>query len=522
MKVIKRDGRTIDFDKTKIEIAIEKANKEVKENQKATKKEINEIIEYIEELGKKRILVEDIQDIIEQKLMEYDRYELAKKYIVYRYTRTLVRKSNTTDESILGLLRNQEKENTGEKTSKKLLSAAVQRDYIAGEVSRDLTKRILLPEKISKAHEEKILYFHNADYFIQPVIDSCVVNIEDMLDNGTVINGKIIETPKSFQVACTVLTRIIQTVGSNQYGEQSIDLIHLGKYLRRSYNKFKENLTKKYGGKISKEIIEEIIKDRVKEELSSGVQMLIYQINTLTTTNGQTPNVKLFLHLEPEHEYTEENAKIIEEILKQAIQGIKNEDGIYETPIYPKLIYLLDEYNSNENKEYGFLVQMASKCSSVEFIQANKAKEKGKFNQGTVSINLISIAENTKENEDEFWKILDERLELCKEALMCRHYALLGTKSDMSPIHWQHGAIARLKKDEKISQLLYGDNSTLTLGYIGLKETSKMIIEESKVEENLENNEFETKVLKYLNDRVKKWKKETNVGFTLKEMTVLE
>ena len=518
MKVIKRDGRTIEFDRTKIEIAIQKANREVKEKEKATMEEINEIITYIEELGKKRILVEDIQDIIEQKLMEYDRYILAKKYIVYRYTRTLVRKSNTTDESILGLLRNQEKETTEEKTKKNILSAATQRDYIAGEVSRDLTRRILLPEKISTAHKEGLIVFHNADYFIQPIFNSCIVNIEDMLDNGTVINGTMIESPKSFQVACTVLTRIIQAVGSNQYGEQSIDLMHLGKYLRRSYNKFKESLTEKWGGKISKEIIEEMINDRLKEEISSGIQMLIYQINTLTTTNGLQPKVTLFLHLEPEHEYVEENAKIIEELLKQTMQGIKNEEGIYETPTVPKLIYILSEHNDVDNDKYGYLTKLALKCSEVECIQSNKIKEKGKFNQGEVSINLMQIAEITKENEQNFWKLLDERLEMCKEALMCRHYALLGTKSDISPIHWQYGAIARLKKGEKIDKYLYGDNSTLTLGYIGLEETAKMMQNGSN--DNVENEEFSSKILKYLNERIKKWRKETNVGFTLKE-TVL-
>ncbi len=514
MKVIKRDGRTIEFDRAKIETAIQKANREVKEKEKATKKEINEIIEYIEELGKKRILVEDIQDIIEQKLMEYDRYELAKKYIVYRYTRTLVRKSNTTDESILGLLRNQDKEVAEERTKRNVLSAANQRDYIAGEVSRDLTRRILLPEKISKAQEEGILYFHNADYFIQPIFNSSIVNIEDMLDNGTVINGKMIESPKSFQVVCSVLTRIIQAVGSNQYGEEVIDLIHLGKYLRRSYNKYKENLTEKYGGKIPKEILEEIINDRVKEELSAGVQMLIYQINTLTTINGQPPKVTLLLHLETKHEYVEENAKIIEELLKQTMQGIKNEEGIYETSTIPKLVYVLDDNNNIEDEKYEYLKKLASKCSGLQYIQSSKIKDEGRFNQGIVSINLLQIAELTKENEEEFWKLLDERLEICKEALMCRHYALLGTKSDISPIHWQYGAIARLKKGEKIDKYLYDDNSTLTLGYIGLDETVKMLKDVSNTDS--EANEFSSKILKYLNERVKKWRKETNVGFTLK------
>ena len=510
MKVIKRDGRAVDFDSGKIRTAISKANKEVRVKERATKEEVKEIVNYIQELDKKRILVEDIQDIIEQKLMELQKFELSKRYIVYRYTRALVRKQNTTDESILGLIRNENKELAEENSNKNTMLASTQRDYIAGEVSRDLTRRILLPEKISKAHEEGVLYFHNADYFIQPIFNSCIVNIEDMLDNGTVINGKMIESPKSFQVACTVLTRIIQAVGSNQYGEQTIDLIHLGKYLRRSYNKFKESLTEKYGGKISKEILEEMINDRLKEELSSGVQMLIYQINTLTTTNGQPAKITLLLHLEPEHEYAEENAKIIEEILKQTMQGIKNEEGIYETPTVPKLVYVLDENNKLQDEKYRDLTELALKCSGLECIQSNKLKEKGKFNQGIVSINLLQIAENTKENEDEFWKLLDERLELCKETLMCRHYALLGTKSDISPIHWQYGAIARLKKGEKIDQYLYGDNSTLALGYTDLEKTAK-IMKNENVEEEL--NEFESKILKYLNDRVKKWRKETNVGF---------
>ena len=285
MKVIKRDGRTIDFDRQKIEIAIEKANKEVRGKEKATKEEINQIITYIEELGKKRMLVEDIQDVIEQKLMEFDKYELAKRYIVYRYNRALVRKSNTTDESILGLIRNENKELAEENSNKNTVLASTQRDYIAGEVSRDLTKRILLPEKISKAHEDGILHFHDADYFVQPIFNCCLINIADMLDNGTAMNGKMIESPKSFQVACTVTTQIIAAVASNQYGGQSVDMRHLGKYLRRSHDKFKKKLTEKFGGQLPKNVIEEMVKDRVKEELAAGVQTIQYQINTLMTTN---------------------------------------------------------------------------------------------------------------------------------------------------------------------------------------------------------------------------------------------
>ena len=379
MKVIKRDGRTIEFDRDKIQLAIEKANKEVRGREKATKSEINEIIAYIEELGKKRMLVEDIQDVIEEKLMELDKYELAKKYIVYRYTRALVRKSNTTDESILGLIRNENKELAEENSNKNTVLASTQRDYIAGEVSRDLTRRILLPEKITKAHEEGILHFHDMDYFVQPIFNCCLINIGDMLDNGTAMNGKMIESPKSFQVACTVTTQIIASVASNQYGGQSVDMKHLGKYLRRSHDKFQKRITEKYGGKLPKQTIEELVKDRVKEELAAGVQTIQYQINTLMTTNGQSPFVTLFLHLEPDDEYIEENAMIIEEILKQRIQGIKNEVGVYVTPAFPKLIYVLDEHNCLKGGKYDYLTKLAVKCSAKrmypDYISAKKMKE---------------------------------------------------------------------------------------------------------------------------------------------------
>ena len=500
MKVIKRDGRTIDFDRSKIQVAIEKANKEVRGKERATKDEIDEIISYIMDLGKKRMLVEDIQDVIEEKLMEFDKYELAKKYIVYRYTRALVRKSNTTDESILGLIRNENKELAEENSNKNTMLASTQRDYIAGEVSRDLTKRILLPEKISKAHEEGILHFHDADYFVQPIFNCCLINIGDMLDNGTAMNGKMIESPKSFQVACTVTTQIIAAVASNQYGGQSVDMKHLGKYLRRSHDKVKKRLTEKYGGKLSKDIIEDMVKDRVKEELSAGVQTIQYQINTLMTTNGQSPFVTLFLHLDPDDEYINENAMIIEEILKQRIQGIKNEVGVYVTPAFPKLIYVLDEHNCLKGGKYDYLTKLAVKCSAKrmypDYISAKKMKEnyegnvfspmgcrsflapwkdengnykfEGRFNQGVVSINLPQIGIIANGDEDKFWKLFDERLELCKEAIMCRHYALLGTKSDISPIHWQNGAIARLAKGEKIDKYLFGGYSSISLGYIGI------------------------------------------------------
>ena len=545
MKVIKRDGRAVDYDRTKIETAITKANEEVKPKERATKAEIKEIITYIEELDKKRILVEDIQDIIEQKLMEIEKYELSKRYIVYRYTRALVRKQNTTDETILGIIRNENKELAEENSNKNTMLASTQRDYIAGEVSRDLTRRLLLPEKIAKANEDGILHFHDADYFVQPIFNCCLINIADMLDNGTVMNGKMIESPKSFQVACTVTTQIIAAVASNQYGGQSVDMKHLGKYLRKSYNKFKEELEEKYKGKLSNDIIESIVQDRLKSELKAGVQTIQYQINTLMTTNGQSPFVTLFLHLEDGDPYIKENAMIIEEILRQRYEGIKNESGIYVTPAFPKLVYVLDECNCLKGGEYDYLTKMAVKCSAKrmypDYISAKKMREiydgnvfspmgcrsflspwkdengnykfEGRFNQGVVSINLPQIAIIANKDEEKFWKLLDERLELCFEALMCRHYALLGTSSDISPIHWQYGAISRLKKGEKIDKLLYGGYSTMSLGYIGIYEMTKAMKGVSHTAP--EGHKFATKVMKHLQETTEKWKKETNIGFAL-------
>lgn len=545
MKVIKRDGRAVDYDRSKIAVAIEKANQEVRRSERATKKEIEEIIEYIQELNKKRMLVEDIQDIIEQKLMEIEKFELAKKYIVYRYNRALVRKSNTTDESILGLIRNENQELAEENSNKNTMLASTQRDYIAGEVSRDLTKRLLLPEKINKAHEEGILHFHDADYFVQPIFNCCLINIGDMLDNGTVMNGKMIESPKGFQVACTVTTQIIAAVASNQYGGQSVDLMHLGKYLRKSYNKFKKQLEEKYKGKLPDEVIHEIAEQRQRAELKSGVQTIQYQINTLMTTNGQSPFVTLFLHLDEKDEYIKENAMIIEEVLKQRLEGIKNEKGVYVTPAFPKLIYVLDECNSLKGGKYDYLTKLAVKCSAKrmypDYISAKKMREnyegnvfspmgcrsfltpwkdengnykfEGRFNQGVVSINLPQIGIIAGEDEEKFWKLLDERLELCKEALMCRHYALLGTKAETSPIHWRYGAIARLEQGETIDKLLKDGYSTLSLGYIGVYELTKLVKGVSHTTE--EGREFALKVMKHLGDATKKWKEETGLGFSL-------
>ncbi len=545
MKVIKRDGKAVDYNREKIEIAIEKANKEVKPKERVSKEQIREITKYIEELDKKRILVEDIQDIIEQQLMDIKKFELAKKYMIYRYTRALVRKANTTDESILGLIKNQNKELLEENSNKNAVLASTQRDYIAGEVSKDLTKRILLPEKIAKAHEEGILHFHDMDYFLQPIFNCCLINIGDMLDNGTVMNGKLIESPKSFQVACTIMTQIIAAVASNQYGGQSVDISHLGKYVRKSYNKFKKEIEKEFGDELSPEMIEKLTNQRLKREISAGVQTIQYQINTLMTTNGQSPFVTIFLNLKKDDPYIKENAMIIEEILKQRYQGIKNEKGVYITPAFPKLIYVLDEHNCLKGGEYDYLTKLAVKCSSKrlypDYISAKKMREnyegnvfspmgcrsflapwkdengnykfEGRFNQGVVSINLPQIGIIADGDEEKFWKLFDERLELCKEALMCRHYALLGTTSNTSPIHWRYGAIARMQPGEKIDKLLKDGYSSISLGYIGIYEVTKLMKGVSHT--TTEGHDFAIRVMKHLKETTDKWKKETGIGFAL-------
>ena len=545
MQVIKRDGSAVDFDKSKIITAINKANTEVRKKERATKEDIDSIIEFIISQNKRRMLVEDIQDIIEEKLMECEKYELAKRYIVYRYNRALVRKANTTDESILKLIRNENKELAEENSNKNTVIASTQRDYIAGEVSRDLTRRVLLPEKITKANEEGILHFHDADYFVQPIFNCCLINIGDMLDNGTVMNGKLIESPKSFQVACTVTTQIIAAVASNQYGGQSVDMKHLGKYLRISKEKFRKEVIEQYRGKITDDVIDGLVEQRLKYELRSGVQTIQYQINTLMTTNGQSPFVTLFLHLEEGDEYIEENAMIIEEVLRQRYQGIKNEKGVYITPAFPKLVYVLDEFNCLKGGKYDYLTKLAVKCSSKrmypDYISAKKMREnyegnvfspmgcrsflapwkdkdgnykfEGRFNQGVVSINLPQIGIIANGNEDKFWKLFDERLEICKEALMCRHNALKGITSDVSPIHWRYGAIARLGKGEKIDDLLYGGYSSISLGYIGIYEVTKLMTGESHT--TRVGHDFALKVMKHLNETVNRWKEETNIGFAL-------
>jgi ribonucleoside-triphosphate reductase len=545
MKVIKRDGSIVSYDRSKIVTAIEKANAEVPAEERLGRDRIDAIIDHIEELKRPRMLVEDIQDLVEQGLVRENKFHLAKTYIIYRYNRALIRKANTTDESILSLLRNENQELAEENSNKNTMIAATQRDYIAGEVSRDLTRRILLPEHISKAHEEGAIHFHDADYFVQPIFNCCLINIGDMLDNGTVMNGKLIESPKSFQVACTVMTQIIACVASNQYGGQSVDLRHLGKYLRRSKEKFRKHIVYECAGQVDDATLERLVDDRLKDELKSGVQTIQYQINTLMTTNGQSPFVTLFLNLQEGDPYLEENAMIVEEVLRQRLEGIKNEKGVYITPAFPKLVYVLDEHNCLKGGKYDYITELAVKCSAKrmypDYISAKKMREnyegnvfspmgcrsflspwkdengnykfEGRFNQGVVSLNLPQIGILAKGDEDKFWKLLDERLNLCYEALMCRHNALKQVRSDSSPIHWQYGAIARLPKGAPIAPLLEGGYSTISLGYIGLYELTRLMKGVSHT--TPEGSVFALKVMHRMRAACDQWKKDTGIGFGL-------
>lgn len=545
MKVVKRDGRVTDYDRNKILVAIRKANDEVDHKEKVTEDKIESIVVGIEKLKKDTMYVEEIQDIIEQKLMAERKFVLAKTYIIYRFRRELVRKANTTDESIMSLIRHSNEDVMEENSNKNAVIASTQRDLIAGEVSKDLTKRLLLPEKISKAHEEGILHFHDADYFLQSIFNCCLINIKDMLENGTVMNAKLIETPKSFQVACTVMTQIISAVASSQYGGQSVDIRHLGKYLRYSMDKYRKRYESLFNGEASEEVIEKFVQERVQDELRSGVQTIQYQINTLMTTNGQSPFVTLFLNLDKDDEYIEENAMIIEEILRQRLEGIKNEKGVYITPAFPKLIYVLDEHNCLKGGKYDYITKLAVQCSAKrlypDYISAKKMREnyegnvfscmgcrsflspwkdengeykfEGRFNQGVVSLNLPQIGIIANGDEEVFWQLLEERLALCFEALMCRHRALEGTISDVSPIHWQYGAIARLKKGETIDKLLHDGYSTISLGYIGLYEVTKLMKGVSHTQK--EGTEFALRVMNRLREAADTWKRETGIGFGL-------
>lgn len=545
MKVTKRDGRIVDYDRNKIVVAIQKANAEVDHYEQVSDEKIDSIVAGIENKHMDNLMVEDIQDMIEQKLMSEGKFELAKKYIIYRYTREMVRRANTTDDSIMSLIKNSNKDVMEENSNKNAYIASTQRDLIAGEVSKDLTRRVLLPEKIVKAHEEGVIHFHDMDYFLQSIFNCCLINIGDMLENGTVMNGKLIESPKSFQVACTVMTQIISAVASSQYGGQSVDIRHLGKYLRKSHDKYALHYKQKYGNEISGDILEEFVQDRLSDELKSGVQTIQYQINTLMTTNGQSPFVTLFLNLDVNDPYIKENAMIIEEILNQRIEGIKNEKGVYVTPAFPKLIYVLDEHNCLKGGEYDYLTRLAVKCSAKrmypDYISAKKMRDnyegnvfscmgcrsfltpwkdsngeykfEGRFNQGVVSINLPQIGIIADGDEEVFWELLEERLALCFEALMCRHHSLEGTLSSVSPIHWQYGAIARLGKNEPIDSLLHNGYSTISLGYIGLYEVTKLMTGVSHT--NPKGTNFALRLMKRLRLACDTWKLETGIGFGL-------
>jgi ribonucleoside-triphosphate reductase len=545
MKVIKRDGRIAEYDRNKILTAIKKANAEVDRYEKLTDDKIEGIVASIENLHRDNMHVENIQDMIEQKIMAEGKYTLAKTYIIYRYTRELVRKANTTDESIMSLIKNDNKDVMEENSNKNAYIASTQRDLIAGEVSKDLTKRILLPEHIVKAHESGAIHFHDMDYFVQTIFNCCLINISDMFENGTVMNGKLIETPKSFQVACTVMTQIISAVASSQYGGQSVDIRHLGKYLRKSREKYEASYKEMYGDKMDPYIIDQLVEDRLHDELKSGVQTIQYQINTLMTTNGQSPFVTVFMYLDDNDEYVEENAMIIEEILNQRIEGIKNEKGVYVTPAFPKLIYVLDENNCLKGGRFDYITRLAVKCSAKrlypDYISAKQMRKncegnvfscmgcrsflapwkdengeykfEGRFNQGVVSLNLPQIGLIARGNMELFWQILEERLSLCFEALMCRHRALEGTLSDVSPIHWQYGAIARLKKGEKIDKLLHNGYSSISLGYIGLYEVTKLMTGVSHTQPG--GTEFALKLMKRLRRATDTWKEETGIGFAL-------
>lgn len=543
MNIKKRNGSIASFNKDKIATAISKAFTAV--TGVADPITVNYLTEQVvKKVPARGATVEGVQDLVVLTIQEAGYYEVATAYTVYRYKRELARRANTTDETILSLLRNENKELAEENSNKSTRIASTQRDYIAGVVSRDLTERILLPEKIAKAHDEGILHFHDMDYFIQPIFNCCLINIGDMLDNGTVMNDKLIESPKSFQVACTVTTQIIACIASNQYGGQSVDLRHLGKYLRKSRDKFAKRLAENCP-ELSQRERDKIVTMQLREELKAGIQTIQYQINTLMTTNGQSPFVTLFLCLREDDPYIEENAMIIEEVLRQRLEGIKNEAGVYITPAFPKLVYVLDDHNCLKGGKYDYLTKLAVKCSAKrmypDYISAKKMREnyqgnvfspmgcrsflapwkdengdykfEGRFNQGVVSINLPQIGILADGNEEKFWALLDERLELCFEALMCRHNALKEITSDCSPLHWQYGAIARLPKGASIEPLLYGGYSSISLGYIGLYETTKLMKGVSHTDPV--GTEFAMRVMKRLRKACDDWKAQTNIGFAL-------
>ena len=561
MKIVKRDGHIVDYDPEKIRIAIGKANNEVRGKEKASKDEIEEIIKYIEELNKKRILVEDIQDIIEEKLMEFDKYQLAKKYITYRYTRELVRKANTTDQTIKELIEGENEYWNNENSNKNAELVTTQRDYLAGITSTDITRRFLLPEEIVKAHDEGIIHFHDADYFAQNALHNCeLINLDDMLQNGTVINGVMIEKPHRFITAATIATQIILAVTSSSYGGATVSLTHLAPFVRDSYNKYYQKYKDR---KLKEEDCKKFAMQDTKKEVADGVQTFNYQVNSMTNTNGQAPFLSVNMYLGETDEYKEELAMIIEEFLKQRIVGFKNRKGVYITPAFPKLLYVLEEDNIHEDSKYWYLTELAAKCTAKRMVPdyisekmmkelkinengvgdcypcmgcrsfltpdrtmslGNIAKAKnyvqgkgkyyGRFNQGVVTINLPDIALSSKKDMKEFWKIFDERLDLCHKALQIRHKRLSNVTSDVAPILWQDGALARLAPGESIHELLHHGYSTISLGYAGLYECVKYMTGHSHTDKG-EGEKFGLEVMQHLNDMAKKWKEEEDIDYSV-------
>ena len=558
MKIIKRNGSEAEFNKEKIAIAIGKANNAVEEAVRITPLQIERIVESVviacEALGRSPG-VEEVQDMVEHQLMAHGAFELAKIYITYRYTRSLVRQSNTTDDRILSLIECNNEEAKQENSNKNPVINSTQRDYMAGEVSRDITNRILLPEDIVKAHNEGIIHFHDTDYFAQHMHNCDLVNLEDMLQNGTVITGTLIERPHSFSTACNIATQIIAQVASNQYGGQSISLTHLAPFVQVSREKITNDVKAEnadVGRELTDSQISELVERRLREEIRRGVQTIQYQVVTLLTTNGQAPFVTVFMYLNEAKSEAEKRdlAMIIEEVLNQRYQGVKNEKGVWVTPAFPKLVYVLEEDNINEDAPYYYLTKLAAKCTAKRMVpdyisekkmlelkidkngeghcytcmgcrsfltpyvdENGQPKYYGRFNQGVVTINLVDIALSSERDSDAFWKIFDERLELCHRALMCRHERLKGTLSDAAPILWQYGALARLEKGETIDKLLYGGYSTISLGYAGLYECVRYMTGKSHTDPDA--TPFALKVMEYMNAACRKWKAEHNIDFSL-------
>ena len=549
MQIVKRNGKIVEFDANKIKVAIQKANREVEEKEKATDAEIEQILAYIIGLKKKRLLVEDVQDIIEERLMMFKHYDLAKRYIIYRYTHELVRRSNTTDLAIKELINGESEYWNTENSNKNAHVVTTQRDYIAGITSTDITRRFLLPKHIVTAHDEGIIHFHDADYFAQNALHNCdLVDLSDMLNNGTNINGVMIERPHRFLTAMTIATQLITAVSSSQYGGETITLTHLAPFVRDSYQRY----LKKYQERgLSKEQCEKFANEDLKREITDGVQTFQYQVNSMTTTNGQAPFLSVCMYLDETEEYKKELAMIIEEFLRQRIQGMKNEKGVYITPAFPKLLYVLEESNINPNGEYYYLTKLAAECTAKRMVpdyisekimkqlkvdangngqcypcmgcrsfltpyvdKKGKPKYYGRFNQGVVTINLVDVALSAEKDMDKFWKLLEERLELCHEALQIRHERLSKATSDVAPILWQHGALARLKKGESIHELLHGGYSTISLGYAGLYECVKYMTGHSHTD-NGKGKQFGLAVLQRLNDKCKAWKAAEDIDYSV-------